>query len=738
AASPELIRAYYDAWYRPERMILAVVGAIDLDVMAQAVESRLGPLRSRATAVDPGMGTLAPAELDVLWHHDQESPSTALTLVRVRAEPNPHDSPRWRRQRLIESMAAQVLSRRLSEIAEGDPEGPLISGDADIGRWLDLVYASVGGDVRPGRGEAAVAVVELALRRFVEHGPTEAELAVARANALSGLERAVDQQDTRTNAALAAELYDSVHEDQVFLSPEQARALLAPLLSAITADDLRTAFAAASGSGHRALLISGREPRPADADARLRAAFALSGATAVAAPDPVADLIWAYGERPVAGKVVAERAATFDIVQLECANCVRINLLRTDYKPGEVLAQVRIELPAGEPTQAGLRELAQLGYLRGGLGLHSRQELRTVLAGTTARVAGVEWSEDALIFPASCVPKDLERLLQQLRAWVIDPAWRPEAEAQAKSAWLDQLSSLATDLEEQVERRFTSVAVGDDPARRPATAEEAAAARFAAVRAWLDPYLRDAPLTLTIVGDIDLASTRELAVAYAGSLPVRRKGRVVVDPTVAGALARAPAMPAGEHRLDIPGTVPRAVISVAWPTDDYYDIAVTRRLGVLAQAMSERLRERLREELGQAYSPHVGRFASEAFDGFGYLRAEAAVAPEHADAARALILAVAARLRDEGVDADLLDQVKPPLVKNLAAQRQQNGYWLNAVAARSQEQPVRLEWSRGMEQDFAAIDAAGLSALARRYLAPERALIVIGVCTGAAAPVDRP
>ncbi|MBA3686082.1 MAG: insulinase family protein, partial [Planctomycetes bacterium] len=49
AASPELIRAYYDAWYRPERMILAVVGAIDLDVMAQAVESRLGPLRSRAT-----------------------------------------------------------------------------------------------------------------------------------------------------------------------------------------------------------------------------------------------------------------------------------------------------------------------------------------------------------------------------------------------------------------------------------------------------------------------------------------------------------------------------------------------------------------------------------------------------------------------------------------------------------------------------------------------------------------
>lgn len=177
------------------------------------------------------------------------------------------------------------------------------------------------------------------------------------------------------------------------------------------------------------------------------------------------------------------------------------------------------------------------------------------------------------------------------------------------------------------------------------------------------------------------------------------------------------------------GKVARALVVMAWPTDDFYDIGRTRRLGVLAQAMNERLRDQLREKLGQAYSPHVGRQASEVYDGFGYVVAQAGVAPEHIDEARDAMLAVARELATNGVDPALLDQVKPPLVKNLGAQRQQNSYWLGQVLMRCQQQPFRLAWAQTMESDYAAITPQELSALAARYLVTQP-LVVIGSCAG--------
>ena len=129
---------------------------------------------------------------------------------------------------------------------------------------------------------------------------------------------------------------------------------------------------------------------------------------------------------------------------------------------------------------------------------------------------------------------------------------------------------------------------------------------------------------------------------------------------------------------------------------------------------------------------NCARSSGEAYEGFGYLVAQAGVAPEHIDAARAAMLTVASDLIEKGVDQALLDQVKPPLVKNLGAQRQQNSYWLGQVLMRCQQQPFRIAWAQTMEADFAAVSPPELSALAARYLVA-KPLVVIGVCPGDAA-----
>jgi len=202
----------------------------------------------------------------------------------------------------------------------------------------------------------------------------------------------------------------------------------------------------------------------------------------------------------------------------------------------------------------------------------------------------------------------------------------------------------------------------------------------------------------------------------------------------AAELATVPAAPIPRVReeLVVPGPVPRATVMVAWPTDDVHNVAVLRRSRLLADALQERVRERLRERLGQAYSPQVWHEASEVWNGFGYLAVVASVAPDQVAGCEEAIRAVVREVAENGIDAQLLAQVQPPLLNALDAIRSGNGYWLSAVVDRVGWQPFRLDWADSMQTDIAGITAADLTRLAKDYLRGEP-LVVIGVSLGAPA-----
>ena len=728
-ATPALLKDYYNAWYRPSRMVLTVVGAIEPKATEVAVTQHFSALNDRLPVrEEPSRGHFAPEKLLVTINAEAEATGTTVSLSAVRPDPDVPDSRDQRRIDLVESIANRVLDRRLGEWVEKHPDGPIISASGGVGRWLKHKIAQVEAEVRDGRIAEALAVIERERRSVIAFGPTAAEMQVVRADLLAALDASVATKDNRTNTQLASALYRSVFEGDVFLSPEQNRDLQKPWVAEITIAEVAAAMAAAWDSPHRAIIVSGRDAAKAGDATALSQAWTAANAEAPVAPAVVAAATWAYGQRPAAVKPIVSNSAMLGAVQSIYDNGVRANLLHTAYKPGEVLVQIRIDVPPATRA-AGLSELTSMAFLSAALGQHDQRQMREALAGTTASIRGVGFGEDGLMMSAGCLPKDLETCLQLIRAYITDPGWRPEAEIQAKGAWHEALAALPTDLGEQVGRRFTGLLVSDAPERRAATPEEAEAATFAVLKPWLMPILSTSPLTITIVGDIDVPVAQELVSSYLGTLPKRNPVVVTPDMQAKGVLASTPPFPSGEYRVTVPGKVAKAEILVAWQTSDTYDIARTRRIGLLAQAMGERLRDKLREELGQAYSPHVSRSASEAYAGFGYLLAEAGVAPENADSARDAIRAVAKRLVEEGIDDALLQQIKPPLIKNLAAQRQQNGYWLNQVLSRSQAQPFRFAWAEVMESDYQAVTAAELSALAKQFLVSEP-LIVIGVCPG--------
>jgi zinc protease len=241
-------------------------------------------------------------------------------------------------------------------------------------------------------------------------------------------------------------------------------------------------------------------------------------------------------------------------------------------------------------------------------------------------------------------------------------------------------------------------------------------------RAWLAPQLASGPIEVGIVGDLDPEATLAAVARTLGALSPR-------TPKPAYAAERAVAFPASPFSklYAVPTEIPKAVVALYWPTTDGWDIQRRRRLSLLGEIFSDRLRVKIREQLGGSYSPEAGSVLSETFKGYGSMVAEVVVAPARAQELSAAILKIAGDLQKNGVTPDELERAKRPLLTSVREAVRTNPYWLGAVLAECQEYPQRLDWARTILTDYPAMTKADMDALAKAYLAPERAFQVIVV-----------
>lgn len=738
AADRQLIADYYAAFYRPERMIMVVVGAVDPAAVVVQLRASLGAVVVRGTpAPVPELGDLILADKPaVRTSVDAEAEDTNVQLVRVMPLPRPHDGVAHRRDELLRALAEGVLARRIRTLVSKDPACPLQDGGAFSYYWISFAHAGVQGTAKPSRALEALRVLVREYRRLLQYGPTANELAVECKAYAAQLDTAVAQMASRTNPQLAQELYSAAFHGEITISPLQERDLLSPMLANLTvAEIVESLQAYRAHPGRESVTILGREDLGAGADEQVAQAFAQVWNEPVGRPLDQDLAPWAYPtdfERPSAAGFWATENDAASGIESQTRGGLRIQSKNTTFQPNQILVQLRFEVPAAGRVP-GIAELIERGFFAGGLGKHSADDEATLFADSSVKLLGIAVGEDAVTMLATCTPSDYQRCLERLAAHVSDPGWRPEVEERIKQAWLEELKAVALDVDAMTERTLQTLLAGNDPARRAATPAEAQAVTFAQARAWLAPVLRSAPLTVSVVGDlaqakgypdIVFAMANRSAFAAKASDGMQQRKHLLASSVIA----------AGEHQLPIAASVPKALVRIAWPGDDIYDISQTRRLNLLAQCFNERLRTKIREELGAAYSPGAWYIPGEVYRGNGWLHASVGVAPEQVPSVLKAALALADELAATGIDEQLLDQVKAPLIKGLTARLQRNDWWLNAVLTRLATQPFRVQWAHTIQQDFAAVTPAELSSLAKRFLLNGKAVIVVGTTPASVLP----
>lgn len=719
---PEL-KDYYDTWYRPERMILVMVGDVDVDLARSLIEARFRDLTPRAPVrTEPSPGEIDHHGVKVFHHYEAEAGNTQVTLETIRRSQSLPDSTIRRRERLFRDMADRIVQDRL-DARLNKPNPPFTDAAISSGRYLNLVdYAAIHAETRPSDWRAALSEVETTLRRALTHGFTEAEVERVKKDFRAGLERAVEGAPTRESNDLAREIISTLNRNRVFRSPSQDLTLLSPAIDSATPASIHEALRRSWDPSHRLVLVTGNAEIGPTPETEIRAAYDKSQAVAVSPPENARAVVFPYLDPPAAGGEIRQqtRIEDLDITQVDFANGLRLNLKPTDFKAQEI--QVRLIFGEGRSSEPadrpGLGPLSEAVITESGLGQLNRDELDRAMAGKKTQVRfGID--DETFYLAGQTVPAEIELLFALLHAHLADPGFRQPAFDLAMSRFQQKYEALSRSVDGVLYMKGRRFLAGGDSRFGLPPLPELTRLTLADVRDWVGPALDQAPLELSVVGDFDPKTAIELADRYLGSLTRRPE---VEDKPRPGR----PEVPSGESMTaEIDTRIPKGLVVVAYPTDDQWDIHQTRRLSVLGNLFSDRLRETVREKLGAAYSPVAYNAPSRAYPDYGVFQAAVHVDPDATETVIGEIQAIASDLAADPVPADELQRAVDPTLTSIRDMRQDNGYWLKTVLSGSAEHPEQIEWSRTILSDYAAITSAEVHAMARQYLRKDAAATVI-------------
>ncbi len=711
---------FWDTWYRPERLIVVAVGDFDPAAVESLIAARFSPLTARAPAQpDPELGELPQfSGVRTYFHSEPEAPATTVSITSVSPAPNDPDTAANRVKNLPRQIAIAMLNRRFSELSkkEGAPFSSAGVGVFDSYRFLRQANVSV--TCKPEQWAAALAVGEQELRRALEHGFQPSELKEIVSTYTNGLDQAVRTAATRRSGVLANAISDGIVAQEVFTHPTAVRAIYQPALDKVTVADCLAALRQAFAASGRFVLVTGNATLAGDADQAIATALENSRATAVAAPAVQVETEWAYVNWGEPGKVVRrDHVNDLDVVLVAFANGVKLNLKKTDFEAGNIRVGVRVGNGSlTQPVnQRGLAHLVGATFGAGGLGRHSVDELRRVLAGKNV---GAQFGAgpDAFNLTGATTPSDLLLQLQLMAAQLTDAGWRPEALRQAQKGIEQMFLGFAHTANGPMATEVAHLLANGDPRFGLPTKDVMMARTLEEAKAWLDSQFTSGALEISVVGDLEVEAAIDAVARTLGALSARA-------PKPALEALKKISFPSEpfNRTYSITTEIPKGNVVVYWPTTDGMEVQRARRLSMLTTVLNDRLRVKIREEIAGSYSPSAGSNASDTFPGYGYIQAGCVVDPAMAERIQEMIVLIGDDLATNGVTEDELTRARQPVLTTTRESLRTNNYWGGSVLSRAQEKPEVLDWARTRLSDLEAITAAELSALAKSYLGKERA-----------------
>jgi zinc protease len=693
AAPAARLRAFYDTWYRPDRIAVIAVGDMPPATLEQGIKSAFTEIKSRAPAApDPDRTVPLHEQPLVSVVADSEVTRSNVSILRKRTrEPESHVAD-YRRS-LLERFVDHMIDERFGELARKPDATFLGAGASNSALSKSVATFSMDAAVEDGKLEDGVGVLATEAKRLREFGFTAAEMDRAKKWMAAFYERAYNERDKTESGSYAQEYVDNFLEGEPSPGIAYEHRLVQQLLPGITVNEASALVKSLLVDNSRVILAtSPQKPNiriPTDTD--LQAALTAANAKPVEAWSETA-VAASLMETPPAPGAIRERRSLdrLGITIVRFANGVEAWLKPTDFKNDQIIFSLNAIGGASLAPPADYVEASlATGYVGlSGVGDLKALDLQKVLAGKLASARPfVSLATHGI--SGSAAPAQFETALQLLYQTFTKPGDDPEAFALMKRQLEASVANRGRSPGQVFAEKLSEINSSNHYTSQPLTAERIATIdKQKMLSFYRQRFSNAADFQFFMVGAFTVDEALPLLARYLGSLPSKGGADVTATTTTAG---QRPPRAAAYHDVGLHfpekgeqakvelGREPRGQTVMSFYADPSEDPNEQERVSEAATVLEIALRDILREELGQTYTVSVGLSQPLPQRGAGHMQVRFGAAPENIESMRARVVKEITRLQTEGPSQDLTNRAKENARRTYEVALKQNDYWLGRL-----------------------------------------------------------
>lgn len=687
----QVLRDYYEAWYRPDQQGIIVVGDIDVDRIEGKIKELFGPIEMPADA--------KPREIE-------EVPDTEGTIYAIGADKEMQFPmfniffknevmPKEMRNTMIYmvtdyifDMITSMLNNRYSELAT-NPETPFALGQSAYGSYLvsnsedalALTGVAKGDDMIP-----AFKSVYRELLRALRGGFTITEYDRARSQYLSDLENAYNNREKHDNTAYAREIVRHFIDGTPMPGIEYEYNTMSLMANNVPVDAINQTLKQLITNDNRVVMamLPEKEGVKVPTAEELAAAMAEVDAENIEAFVDEVKAEPLIPQLPAPGKIVSETPVEkWGATKLTLSNGVEVVVKPTQFKADEILFDAQAIGGTSVLPDSYANTLVLFPYAADAvmsLGDYTNKDLQKFLQGKQVSV-DLQFGNYLRDVAGSTTPKDLKTAMEMLYMTFTNFNVVPSEFEGVQKQFEGVLKNQVNNPEYIFQSRLLE-SLYENPRSRALSIEAINGAKADQFRDVVRKMTANAAdYTFFFVGNIDMDAFRPLVEQYIATLPADAAAKTVKPEILPSLLVKAgEKQTVSSAKMQTPQTY-AAVI-------EYGNIDYTPKARALAnvsgQILSKRFLDKVREEMGATYSIWASGSLDRVDDGQNFtIQSTFPMKPEMQQQVLDYI-AQEFKNMESNVTPEEIAKVVEFSVKSIEEAREQNSGWLNGMAGEAQ------------------------------------------------------
>lgn len=677
---PEVLRAYYKKWYRPDQQGIVIVGDFDADEMERKVKELFSTVKMPENAAPREYVEISDNPEPIYIHFEDPELQVSQIWVQFKSDKTPWEMRNtdagYVQDELLVSILVQMINDRLAEYAQ-KPECPYMEAEALVWDYMQIAATKdafavliVPNDDIMSAYTSAMGIVA----RACKTGFTQTELDRAVDNMLSAMEKRNNEKDKTYNASYANQLIKNFTENKPAPGSELELMMAQQVLPNVPLELYNQVAQQILTPENQVILIM--QPQN-DKTNVLEASEAIG-----ALENTLNSQYEAYVDEVITDPLISElpkpgsiknTSANDESTTFTLSNGVNVVLKTTDFKADEIrmMAFRKGGKQIYPKDQAANVQMLTDAVECSKIGNFDNTTMRKYLAGKNVSV-GFSMSSDLDVVAGSSNVKDFQTMMELVYAHftALNPdATAYEANVQKTKAALANYDKMPQFI---FQKNVLKTIYGNNPVTNQPDVALVDAANYEQMLAMAKNVLSNAAdFTFLFVGNVDEATLRPMLEQYIASLPSKGKA----EPNkIVNKIEFAKGVINDVNDLEMQSPV--TTVFELYHGDLPFSIENYIMTDLMGEVLDMIYIETLREDEGGTYGASVGA-AYDLDENQWYLQNQYNTAE---DKYVNLDKRADKELRDllsNGAKADHFNKVREAAVKQYEINCKTNGFWIN-------------------------------------------------------------